>query len=121
MLTGTAAAQEPVVLRVRAGTPAGEDGLTWGTAFEHVQAALDAAEPLAAAGTSVQVWVSAGWYVPTWESTPGVPESKTFVMRNRIALMGGFPVTGNPGPAERNPVATVLSGAVRHVLTAQDV
>ena len=42
---------------------------------------------------TVQVWVAAGEYL----------RRDGFFMRNSVQVYGGFPATGNPGMAERNP------------------
>ncbi|TWT45156.1 hypothetical protein RAS1_15780 [Phycisphaerae bacterium RAS1] len=79
------------ILRVKPNTPAGDDGLSWNTAFDHLQDALTAAGPIAGGGTSVEVWVAAGLYKPDTGAghTPGDP-SERFEVEANIALYGGF-------------------------------
>jgi hypothetical protein len=84
------------------------NGTSWATAFLTLQKALDVAV------SGDQIWVAAGTYLPTKEFTTGEPRTKTFVMKNGVAIYGGFPNTGNPGLAQRDWVAnvTTLSGDI---------
>jgi len=85
--------------------PAGNDfndGLAWGTAFQTLQQALLVAE----AGDSI--WAAEGTYKPT----TGTDRSISFVMKNGVAILGGFPNSGNPDMGDRDWAAnqTILSG-----------
>ena len=60
------------------------DGSSWADASPDLQAMIDAS----AAGN--EVWVAAGKYTPTVETTPGDPRSKAFVMKEGVAIYGGF-------------------------------
>ena len=102
-----AGAQPPVVLYVDAGAPPGGDGASWATALDSLQAAL------AVAGAGTQVWLAAGVYRPSAETTPGDPRSATFTITPGVSLYGGFdPAAGLDTWEERNPAAlrTVLNG-----------
>ncbi len=90
------------VLRVRAGG-AGGDGASWGAAIPSLQAAL------AKARAGDEIWVAAGTHLPT----QGSDRSASFVLKENVALYGGF--AGNEQERkERNWRAnrTVLSGDI---------
>jgi hypothetical protein len=78
------------------------DGSSWANAMngENLQTAINL--------SCDEVWVAAGTYKPT----SGTDRNISFVMKNNLAIYGGFPSTGNPGMAERDWVAnvTILSG-----------
>jgi len=100
LLASPLAAQQ--VLRVQAGAPGG-NGLSWGSAFGDLQAALTAA----AAQPSVQeLWIAAGTYRPA-----AVDRSATFAVPDGVALYGGFAGTETLRD-ERDPSAnlTLLDG-----------
>jgi hypothetical protein len=110
-----------VVLRVRADAQAGGDGTTWKSAFQDLQDALDAAALHADQGMDVQLWLSAGTYVPSLQSDPKDPASATFSLTNRVAIYGGFTGFEDHLP-QRNHRAnrSTLSGmnVAWHVVTA---
>jgi hypothetical protein len=99
---GPASAQ---VRFVRAGAPAGGDGLTWATAYNDLQVALAAA---VANPTITQLWVAQGTYMP---AGAGGSRAATLQIRNGLALYGGFDgteVTLQERDFEKHP--TTLSG-----------
>lgn len=105
------------VLYVKRDTPAGDDGLTWETAFDELRGQALA---YAAAGASdvrpVQVWVAAGNYKPYGPvSDPGDPgRARSFVLANNVQLYGGFVGTETALEQRTIPIAldrqTILSG-----------
>ncbi len=104
----TAAAQ--TVLHVDAAAPGGGDGSTWATAFNDLQAALEAAEAIASPATPVEIRVAAGTYRPDPTGLDD-PREATFQLLDDVSLLGGFPTGGAP-PSERDPDAhvTILRG-----------
>jgi hypothetical protein len=80
-LAGVAAAFPPGVRAVRLSAPSGGDGLSWGTAYNDLQVALDAArvDP-----SVTELWIAAGTYYP-----PGDPSVATF-RAEHVSLYGGF-------------------------------
>jgi hypothetical protein len=69
----------------------GGDGLTWATAFNELQSALD----VAASGN--RIWVAAGTYRPSKLIDPGDPRTATFELVDEVEMYGGF--VGNEDPA----------------------
>lgn len=59
----------------------GGDGLSWATAFNDLDAALDVA---------TEVWIAEGVYLPTRRQDLGDPRSATFKMQANTTLVGGF-------------------------------
>ena len=90
------------------------NGNTWASAYQNLEDALNATVPCAEA----QVWVAAGTYKPTTTTNRDVG----FAMKNNMAMYGGFPNTGNPTFAQRNPVEniTILSGDIGTANDATD-
>ncbi|MGD0768916.1 MAG: choice-of-anchor Q domain-containing protein [Tepidisphaeraceae bacterium] len=90
---------------------AGGNGLSWSTAFNNLQSALNAAVP----GDTIDV--AQGDYSPG--VTPGSNPTDTFQLKDGITIQGGFETGGLNGP---NPTAypTVLDGlgVDYHVVTA---
>lgn len=123
LVAGTTWAQPPHARVVRASAPPGGDGLTWASAFSDLQAGLDAA---ALQPAVTELWVAEGTYAPTLAVTAD-PRSKTFALRDGLALYGGFAGTelklSLRDPASR---VTILSGGpvpagqanVYHVVSA---
>ncbi|MCB9853527.1 MAG: hypothetical protein H6819_10560 [Phycisphaerales bacterium] len=62
----------------------GGDGLTWATAFNDLQMAMDSAQP------GEEIWVAEGVYRPTKRTIAADPRSATFELRNGTRLYGGF-------------------------------
>ncbi|MHC4251069.1 MAG: choice-of-anchor Q domain-containing protein, partial [Planctomycetota bacterium] len=96
------------VWRVRSSAPAGGDGLTWATAFQHPQDAVDAA------GTGNDIWVALGTYGPRVAGDESV-----VAMEDGVSLFGGFAGTES-APSQRDPAANATeldgTGSVPHVV-----
>jgi hypothetical protein len=90
---------------VDASAPAGGDGKSWPTAFDHLQDAL------ALATSGEEIWVAQGVYAPTFLSEPPDPRSATFLLPGAVRIYGGF--QGGEATLERRAGLfdqTVLSG-----------
>ncbi len=96
----------PTILYVNANAAGTNDGSSWTNAFTTLQPAITSA----ATCTGSQVWVAAGTYKPTTT----LDRTVSFSMRNNLGIYGGFPNTGNPTFAQRNPTTniTTLSGDI---------
>ncbi len=94
----------------------GGDGVTWATAFRHLQSAL------AVATDGDEIWVAAGTYAPD-EGTGQTANDRdaTFRMKDGVAIYGGF-AGGEVNRAERNPATHVTTldgmGIAYHVVTS---
>jgi len=69
--------------------PPDGNGQTWATAYQHLQQALESAEP---GEDPVQIWVAVGTYKPdqgTEVFSPGEREA-TFALRDKVEVYGGF-------------------------------
>ncbi len=80
----TVNACEVRVLHVRAGAPSGGDGLSWATAYQDLQAALDYAR---AHPTVAEVWIAEGIYKPDRGTQSRV---FSFDLVTGVGLYGGF-------------------------------
>ena len=64
------------------------NGTTWGNAYNNLQTALVAAQ------SGDQIWVAKGMYLPSADASGATSLSnnrtKTFVMKNSVAIYGGF-------------------------------
>ena len=80
------------------------DGESWEDAYTSLAEALEEAED------NYQIWVAAGTYYPTSNTN----RNTSFILPNGVEILGGFPNTGNPGIANRNPSLnlTILSGDI---------
>jgi hypothetical protein len=112
-LVGTMAIGEVAfagVFHVDADAPAGGNGASWASAFQSLQAALDAA--VATPGAD-DIWIAEGLYIPEKESQVGTPRSRRFTLFGDVSLLGGFAGT-ELSAEDRNPIAhpVVLSGDV---------
>ncbi len=89
---------------VNAAAAPGGNGASWECAFQDLQSAL------AAASSGHQIWVAAGTYKPT----SGADRTISFLMKNGVEVLGGFPNTGDPGLGDRDWIAhvTTLSGDI---------
>jgi predicted outer membrane repeat protein len=99
--------QTPDVFYVDVNNTSGSwDGESWGTAFQTIGEALDAAE---AAGAS-EVWIADGVYKPT----AGTDRQAGFELVDGIGLYGGFEGVDEVERSDRDPdtYVTVLSGDI---------
>ena len=89
---------------VDSGAPLGGDGSSWAEAFRDLQDAIDAAQ------SGHEVRVAEGTYRPTGTTD----RSLSFVMRDGVALYGGYAGWGEVDPDERdwNAHVTILSGDI---------
>ena len=96
----------PCITYVNAAASGANNGTSWTDAYTSLSPALSAGAPC----TAGQVWVAAGTYKPT----TGIDRSLSFSMKNGLSILGGFPNTGNPSMAQRNPATniTTLSGDI---------
>lgn len=94
----------PTVLYVSATAADGGNGLTWESAFQRLDTALETA---AETDSVAEIWVAAGSYRPTADAD----RSATFQLLNGVAIYGGF-AGGETSRDERNSEAnlTVLTG-----------
>jgi hypothetical protein len=79
-------------------------GTSWADASGNLQAIINAS------AANSQIWVSAGTYYPTTTTDRYI----SFIMKNGVAILGGFPNTGNPALTDRNWEAnvTILSADI---------
>ncbi|MFO7698544.1 MAG: DUF1565 domain-containing protein, partial [Anaerolineae bacterium] len=100
---GRVAAQTPTVIYVNDDAPGANNGTSWTNAYRSLQSALSAAT------AGKEIWVAAGTYKPTATGD----RNASFVMKNGVALYGGFAGTETTRDA-RNWVnnETLLSGDV---------
>ncbi|MGH1436911.1 MAG: right-handed parallel beta-helix repeat-containing protein, partial [Lewinella sp.] len=93
------------ILYVNDDASGNNDGSSWADAFTDLQDAL----ALTCPGIT-EIWVAEGTYYP------GTARTDAFVMKNNLAIYGGFPNLGNPGLGDRNPNpaanGTLLSGNI---------
>ena len=113
LLTATAA---PAVSRYHVRLGGSGDGSSWAQAGGNLQTAMDS-------GCS-QVWVAAGTYYPSSWPNGGSPDSRAmhFALRDNVTVLGGFPDTGDPGIADRNPAVyqTICSGDIGTIGVSTD-
>ncbi len=91
------------------------DGTSWSNAFRSLQPALS----VAAGGD--QIWVAKGTYWPTLATEPADTRTRTFQLKEGVALYGGF--AGNETRlGGRNPAVnpTILSGEIGAADTISD-
>ena len=98
LLALTAFARGQTILYVDDNAPDGGDGLSWETAFNDLQDALDV-KP--GEGT-IEVRVGQGRYVPSLRTDPKDPRTATFQLANKTAIIGGFAGYGEADPDERD-------------------
>ncbi len=79
-------------------------GTSWTDAAGNLKTVIDNAS------SGDKIWVAAGTYKPTTTTDRTI----SFVMKNGVEILGGFPATGNPMLADRDWLAfpTVLSGDI---------
>jgi hypothetical protein len=97
----------PCILYVDQGATGTNNGESWANAFTSLQSALS----YAIAGD--QIWVADGIYKPTRELIPGASQTRTFQMKNGVAIYGGF-AGSESNLEERDWVSnvTILSGDI---------
>jgi len=95
-------------LHVDARAEPGGDGSSWESAFDDLQAAIEASEALL---DPVEIWIAGGTYVPSRPQLQGEARSVTFELGGGVSLLGGFEGT-EEAPAQRDPRAprTIFSG-----------
>ncbi|MBN1873093.1 MAG: hypothetical protein JXA33_02610, partial [Anaerolineae bacterium] len=69
---------------VKADATGANNGTSWTDAFTSLEPAL------VAATSGDQIWIAQGDYQPTNLQTPGDPRSATFLLKDGVALYGGF-------------------------------
>ncbi len=115
ILMSTARAQQ--IVHVDDDAPLGGDGVSWSTAYAHLQDAL------AAAVAGDQIRVAQGIYKPDQDESGGVApgdRSATFQLQNGIAIEGGYRgLTGGGAPDDRN--IDVFISTLSGDLAADDV
>ncbi len=80
----------------------GNDGSSWGDAYQELQSAL-------ANSACSEIWVAAGIYYPT----QGTDRSISFTLRNDLAIYGGFAATeSNLSERDIDSNLTTLSGDI---------
>jgi len=85
------------------------DGSSWTYAYISLQDGLDDADPCDV------IWVATGTYCPTSDYGLGIGDrGPHFQMINGVGVYGGFPDTGDPNFADRDPntYVTILSGDI---------
>ncbi|MFN7115271.1 MAG: right-handed parallel beta-helix repeat-containing protein [Saprospiraceae bacterium] len=100
---------------VNANSPGGDDGLSWNTAFDKLQDALNLACNCNV-GTKPEIWVAAGTYYPD----EGINQTdnnrnSTFQLCNNAKLYGGFSGNGTETSLSQRNIAanvTILSGDI---------
>ena len=103
------------ILHVTTSGTGTNDGSAWAAAFANVQPAITAGTNLvnAAACSSVEVWVAAGTYKPTYLTDSTDPRTATFQLATNVALYGGFVGTESARSArDFNGNLTTLSGDI---------
>lgn len=98
-----ASASEGAIRYVNINAGGNNDGSSWANAFVSLQDALSAA------ASGDEIWVAAGIY----RSTTGIDRSISFVLKNGVALYGGFAGTETSRTQRKWDVnETVLSGNI---------
>jgi hypothetical protein len=121
--SGAAVAFPPNVRAVRQGAPPGGNGLTWATAYNDLQAGLNAAA--GSGGQIDELWVASGMYLPTQRIDPTDPTTVCFSLQQGVAIYGGFAGTETV-LSQRNPAVNVTTLAanpppISNVVHAQNV
>ncbi len=106
-----------VTLYVNDAAASGGDGLSWATAYDNLQSALEGAAAFNSDGTAendvAAIWIAGGTYIPTAPREAGKPRTASFSLVDKVALYGGFAGT-EASLEERNAdltmYETVLSG-----------
>jgi hypothetical protein len=108
LLALTVFANGQTILYVDDDAPDGGDGLSWNTAFNDLQDALDVGP---GKGT-VEIRVGQGLYVPTSRIDPTDARSVTFQLASNTTLEGGYGGLGRDDPDDRDVTKykSLLSG-----------
>ncbi|HEY3322160.1 MAG TPA: Ig-like domain-containing protein [Planctomycetota bacterium] len=85
-----------LIFYVDASAPPLGNGLSWGTAFNDLQAALDMAEP------GDEIRVAQGIYKPSKQTNPSLPRTATFQLIAGTTMRGGFAGIASPEPDSRD-------------------
>ncbi|HMQ47562.1 MAG TPA: choice-of-anchor Q domain-containing protein [Saprospiraceae bacterium] len=95
------------IVYVNAQALGNNDGSDWDNAFIELQSAIILSD---GCPEVTEIWVGAGTYFPT----TGTIRGKSFILRDDIAIYGGFPNTGNPSFEMRDweIYPTILSGDI---------
>ena len=112
LLSPAASAGSSVRLFVRADAPAGGDGLSWSSAYNDLQDAIEDAEGDPSVG---EIWVARGLYLPSRREGSETPRSETFKIPNNVAVYGGFRGDENTlsvPPITARRYETILSGDI---------
>jgi hypothetical protein len=72
------------IIYVNAKSPAGGDGISWQTACNNLQDALDKAVK------GSELWVASGTYIPILKVGGDSERNKSFQLKNGVTLYGGF-------------------------------
>lgn len=110
LLAAPTSAGSSVRLFVRADAPAGGDGLSWSSAYNDLQDAIEDAESNPSVG---EIWVAQGLYLPSRREGLETPRSETFKIPNNVAVYGGFRGDENTlavPPITERRYETILSG-----------
>ncbi|WP_178372198.1 T9SS type B sorting domain-containing protein [Chitinophaga jiangningensis] len=98
---------------VNANVPKSGDGKSWAGAYQTLKEAMLEANK----GTQTSIYLAQG----TYRSDTNIqgytdPHFRIFTFNKSVSLYGGFPPTGNPGMADRNPALypTILSADVNN-------
>ncbi|MBN2212010.1 MAG: hypothetical protein JW709_11500 [Sedimentisphaerales bacterium] len=105
-LMGLVGEAEGLVYYVRTGS-GGATGTSWADAFNTLQQGLDVA------GSGDEIWVAEGIYTPTSSyGMSGGSRVAHWRLKNGVAVLGGFPPTGDPNDIDCDPALyeTILSG-----------
>ncbi len=113
MLTSESASAQDIF--VDAAAPAGGNGLSWATAFNDLNEALDEADGTAYINfngvNSAVVKVAEGDYYPDHQqSGTTAPEGKTFLVPHGVKVIGAYPNGGSPFPDPSLVGNTILHG-----------
>ena len=104
--------QQGGVRRVDSSADVGGNGLSWGTAYKTLWAALNSVNDVPGLW---EIWVAQGTYTTMGTHTPFIIDGKPGELDgDRIVLLGGFAGKDAPNPDLRDPKAypTILSGDI---------
>jgi hypothetical protein len=84
LATNASAAPDGKIIYVKKNAVGTNTGTSWTNAYTNLQSALNAAV------SGDQIWVAAGVYIPSVQTSPGDPRSVTFKLKQGVAMFGGF-------------------------------